>query len=132
MGRRKAVLAVDKVTGKVLRRYGSLADAERAEGFSHGSVCGQCKRRSLNSLRSCFRFEGDYDPREDMRGKSNRAVVALEGGRVALVFGGAREAAERLGCAPPTVAWALRSGRPLLGRFTLAKVDRMGQFGTEI
>ena len=132
MHERVPVVAVDKVTGEVVEKYTSVKVASIRSGVPESSIAQQCRVKSLSPSRTCFRRADEHDPHEDLNGKANRAVVALEDGAVAHVFDNAEKAAESLYCSPATVRNSIAGRSRLLGRFDMKRVDRMGQFGEEV
>ena len=131
MRERTPVVAVDKVTGEVVEKYASVKVASIRSGVPESSIAHQCRVRSLSPSRTCFRRADEHDPHEDLGGKANRAVVALEGGAVAHVFDNAAKAAESLYCSASTVRNSIAGRRRLFGQFDMRWVDRMGQYGEE-
>lgn len=72
------VVKVDKMTREVIAEYGSLEQAETANGIPHGRMSRVCKDESLPRGRYYFRRKDRFDPNEDFTGKKNCPVVTLD------------------------------------------------------
>lgn len=129
---RVPIVAVDKVTGAVVEKYISIKVASMRSGVPESSIAHQCRVKSLSPSRTCFRRADEHDPREDLRGKPNRAVVALDGDAVVHVYDNTAKAAESLYCGAATIRSTIAGRSRLLGRFRMERVDYMGQYEEEV
>jgi len=123
------VVAVDKVTGRVLRRYEGTREASEAEGVPRSTIRHQCRCRSLGPGRTCFRFEREHDPNEDVRGRQNRPVAVLDGGVVSMVLDNMAEVAATLVYSQAHIS-RIANGKVRFGR-EVRQFEYMGQYREE-
>ena len=117
----RAVLMCDKVTMKVIRRFGSAKEAARKTGELRDSITRSCLKRHVSSGGIVWRYEDDYDPEETFEGKNNRPVeVSDTKDGTATVYCNINDAAYALAYCERFVNHAIRSGRLAGGRYLLS------------
>lgn len=122
----RRVYEIDKLTGEVTRVFASAYAADRALGNDVTTIANVARSRSVSRGRYFYRYEDDYVPHEDIRGRYHRPVALFEDGKPVGSVCDAATLAERLNLARNTVANAVRRGSRLGGRFTVAYYDRVG------
>lgn len=76
--RKRPVVKVDKVTGRIVEEYESARAAASANGVTLNSLYPKVRYKNLfGSGRFFFRFADEYDPFENWTGKSGRPIIAM-------------------------------------------------------
>lgn len=121
---RRAVLKVDKLTWRPVRRFGSVADAAAEAGLSWRYVYEMAYRRYLPRGRWVYRFEDGFDPRERLGNRANEPVDVTDvrtGRRYRVASLGVL--ADKLGVTYDMAAGSRREGVLLLGRFRAERIE---------
>lgn len=117
-----AVVKIDKLTWEAVGRYGSAAEAARANGVHGFEVRNMARWRSMPSGRWVYRREEDYDPAQGVPSGRNAPVDVLDErtGRAYRVPSVSWLASE-LGVSYGAANRALRRGWLLDGRFRVSR-----------
>ena len=125
-----AVFKVDKITGKVLERYGSAVDAAEANGLTRYGMYSHLRDCVLSPSREVYRYERDYNPREEFGSKKHKPILCVEAtsGRRVAVFDSVAQAAHALYLTNSAIVQACMHGRrTACGRYKLMYLGRMGE-----
>ncbi len=107
-------LLIDKMNGKVVRRYWSISDAARGVGMTRGGAEGQALRRNLPEGRYMLRLERDWQGFEVFGKGRNKPVLLTDGDRWRWLPNSKR-AARLLGVSACAVSAAIKSGEEIRG-----------------
>lgn len=80
--KKRPVVAVDRLTGKVAARFGSLTEAAESYGICTSNAWKECNKRIYPRHRfDALRYSDDIEP-IDFRRSSGRCVIASDGKEV--------------------------------------------------
>lgn len=117
---RKSVLMISSSTDSVVARFGSLAQASRATGYSRQRISKSASNHSHSYDRYYWRYEDDEDGGRAPECRFHRPVVVrdVEAGSER-VYRDTRAAARGLYCHESSVRAYLSRGTALAGNYTM-------------
>lgn len=123
---------VDKITGEIVARYGTMQQATDALGL-HVSLNRSIRQRKLlDACRYVIRLVDDYDAHESFAGKKRAVPVMLEYADHAEIYNDSMAAAKATNYAHNTISDGLRTGRMIGGQFRAVRMPYMGAYNEMI
>ena len=108
----RAVVRINKLTGRVLKEFKSIHAAAFAYGESDKMVRDQCKLNKLSFGWECFRYADSYTADEQLEAKRYAPVMSYDGVNL-LAFANRTDAARALGTQRDVLGRKLRDGTPI-------------------
>lgn len=108
----RAVVRVNKLTGRVLKEFNSIHAAAFAYGESDKMVRDQCKLNKIPVGWECFRYADSFTADEQLESKKYAPVMAYDGVTL-LAFANRTDAARALDTHRDVLGRKLRDGTPI-------------------
>lgn len=108
----RAVVRINKLTGRVLKEFNSIHAAAFAYGESDKMVRDQCKLNKLSVGWECFRYADSYTADEQLESKRFAPVMAYDGVNL-LAFANRADASRALETNRDVLGRKLRDGTPI-------------------
>lgn len=108
----RAVVRINKLTGRMLKEFDSIHAAAFAYGESDKMVRDQCKLNKLPFGLECFRYADSYTADEMLESKKFAPVMAYDGVNL-IAFANRTDAARALETHKDVLGRKLRDGTPI-------------------